>query len=271
MQPRDFPDGYIPRRELGEGSMGTVWLAQSERYGGHCAIKVLNLRNDRRGSAERSFNREVRAMARLDHPSIVAVHDYGRTPEGSPFMAMEFVDGHPLTRYVRGPWSWPLLWTLLDELLAALGHAHARELVHRDLKPGNILVRPDRPSPGAIKVVDFGIALAVTDAVRASRRIEGTPAYIAPEAASGNVAAVGPWTDIYSLGIILFEIITGDLPYHGRHLLAHHQRSPLPPITVREDVEVPAGIEAIITRMLHKSPTERFRSIAGVRAAFEAL
>ncbi|MEZ4432271.1 MAG: protein kinase [bacterium] len=271
MQPRDFPDGYIPRRELGEGSMGTVWLAQSERYGGHCAIKVLNLRNDRRGSAERSFNREVRAMARLDHPSIVAVHDYGRTPEGSPFMAMEFVDGHPLTRYVRGPWSFARLWTLVDELLAALGHAHARELVHRDLKPGNILIRPERPGPGAIKVVDFGIALAVSDAMRATRRIEGTPAYIAPEAASGNVAAVGPWTDIYSLGIILFEILTGDLPYHGRHLLAHHQRSPLPPITVRDDVEAPPGIAAIVTQMLHKSPLDRFRSIAGVRAAFEAL
>lgn len=271
MRPPDFPDGYIPRRELGEGSMGSVWLARSEMGSGYCAIKVLNLRNDRRGSAERSFNREVRAMARLDHPSVVAVHDYGRTPQGSPFMAMEFVDGHPLTRYMRGAWSWPLVWTLLDELCSALAHAHARDLVHRDLKPGNILVRPDRPGPGVIKVVDFGIALAVPDAARASRRIEGTPAYIAPEAASGNVAAVGPWTDIYSLGIILFEILTGDLPYHGRHLLAHHQRSPLPPITVRDEVDVPAGIEAIITRMLHKSPIERFRSIAAVRAAFEAL
>lgn len=271
MQPTDFPEGHTALRELGEGSMGAVWLARSEEWGGHCAIKILNLRNDRRGSAERSFNREVRAMARLDHPSVVRVLDFGRTPEGSPFMAMEYVDGHALTRYMHAPWSWPELWTLIDGLLGALGHAHARELVHRDLKPGNILVRPGRLGPGAIKVVDFGIALAVTEATRASRRIEGTPAYIAPEAASGNVAAVGPWTDIYSLGIILFEILTGDLPYHGRHLLSHHQHSPLPPIAIRDDVEVPDGLRAVVEGMLHKSPVERFRSVAAVRAALDAL
>ncbi len=270
MLPQDFPDGYRPLREVGEGSMGSVWLAKAEGDG-HCAVKVLNLRNDRRGSAERSFNREVRAMARLNHPGVVRVLDYGRTPEGSPFMAMEYVDGAPLGQYTRGPWSWPRLWTLLDGLLAGLAHAHARDLVHRDLKPGNVLLLPEVVGPGAVRLVDFGIALAVPDARRAGRRIEGTPAYIAPEAASGNVVGTGPWTDIYSLGIILFEILTGDLPYHGRHLLAHHQRSPLPPLFVRDDVEAPPGLVPIVQRMLDKSPALRHRSVAAVRRALAAL
>ena len=271
MSPQDFPTGYVALRELGEGSMGSVWLARSDTTGGHCAIKVLSLRNDRRGSAERSFNREVRAMARLSHPGVTEVHDYGRTPKGSPFVAMEYVAGASLHAYARGPWVWGSLWNLIDCLLGGLGHAHARDLVHRDLKPGNVLLLPDRVGPGSVKLVDFGIALAATDANRAARRIEGTPAYIAPEAAKGEVAAIGPWTDVYSLGVLLFEILTGDLPFHGRHLLAHHQRSPLPPVAIRSSVEAPAELAPIVARMLEKSPVRRFRSVADVRVALSKL
>ena len=251
--------------------MGSVWLAYAEKAGGHCAVKVLSLRNDRRGSAERSFNREVRAMARLRHPGVIEVHDYGRTTRGSPYLAMEYVAGPSLHSYTRGPWSWPQIWNLLDGLLAGLAHAHARDLVHRDLKPGNVLVLPDQVGPGSVKLVDFGIALAVSDAGRATRRIEGTPAYIAPEAAKGDVAAIGPWTDVYSLGVILFEILTGDLPFHGRHLLAHHQRSPLPEIELRPEVEAPPELIPVVKRMLEKSPVRRYRSAAEVRVALEAL
>ncbi|MGK0361290.1 MAG: hypothetical protein ACI9U2_003608 [Bradymonadia bacterium] len=267
MLPDDFPTGYEPIRELGAGSMGIVWLAYNASAKGHCAVKVLNLANDRRGSAERSFNREVRAMARLSHPSVVEVHDFGRTPQGSPFLAMEYVPGASLHAYSRGSWTWPQLWTLLDGLLTGLGHAHARELVHRDLKPGNVLILPHQAGPSAVKLVDFGIALAESDAAQAQRRIEGTPAYIAPEAASGDVAAIGPWTDLYALGVILFEILTGDVPFHGRHLLAHHQRSPLPEIEVRDAVKAPSGLVSVVERLLAKSPTQRLRSVAEVRTA----
>ncbi|MCB9536014.1 MAG: protein kinase [Myxococcales bacterium] len=105
MDPDDFPTGYRPCRELGHGSMGTVWLAWHQQAEGHCAVKVLSLRNDRRGSAERSFNREVRAMARLRHPNIIEVHDYGRTPKGSPFVAMEYAPAPACTATCadRGP------------------------------------------------------------------------------------------------------------------------------------------------------------------------
>lgn len=270
MVPSDFPEGFEAEAELGIGSMGSVWLARNAD-GAHCAVKVLNLRQDRRGSTERSFNREVRAMARLDHPGIVAVHDYGRTPKGAPFVAMEYVSGPPLNRYMREDWSWGRLWTLLDALLAALGHAHAREIIHRDLKPGNVIVLPDRIGANAVKLADFGISLALSDTASSGRRIEGTPAYIAPEAASGNVAGIGPWTDLYSLGVMLFEIVTGDLPYKGRHLLAHHQRTPLPPVVIRKGVDVPTGIVPIIERLLEKSPLLRYRAVAAVRADLDRL
>ena len=118
----DFPNGYTPEHELGEGSMGRVWLARVDANGGHCAIKVLNLRNDRKGSAERSFNREVRAMARLEHPGVIEVFDFGRTEAGSPFVAMEYVSGSALNPYMRGSWTWPQLWNLLHGLLLSLIH-----------------------------------------------------------------------------------------------------------------------------------------------------
>jgi serine/threonine protein kinase len=164
MPPTDFPAGYKPRHLLGEGSMGSVWLAYSAQARGHCAVKVLHLRDDRKGSAERSFNREVRAMARLSHPAVIEILDYGRTPQGSPFVTMEYVPGVSLGRYVSAPWTWARLWSFLDQLLDGLAHAHARDLIHRDLKPGNVLVVPDRAA-GGIKLVDFGIALIASVAI----------------------------------------------------------------------------------------------------------
>ena len=250
--------------------MGSVWLAYSGQAKGHCAVKVLHLRDDRKGSAERSFNREVRAMARLRHKAVIEILDYGRTPQGSPFVAMEYVPGVSLSQYMTGAWTWPQLFTVIDALLAGLAHAHARDLIHRDLKPGNVLVVP-HVAEGGIKLVDFGIALAVNEAQTASRRIEGTPAYIAPEAASGEVASIGPWTDLYSLGVMLFELVTGELPFHGRHLLAHHQRTPMPPIHIRADVEAPVAIIPLIERLMAKTPVQRFRSVAEVRAAIVEL
>jgi serine/threonine protein kinase len=273
MKPTDFPQGYKPRHLLGEGSMGTVWLAYSGQAKGHCAVKVLHLRDDRKGSAERSFNREVRAMARLSHPAVIEILDYGRTPAGSPFVAMEYVPGVSLSQYMLGGWTWPRLYTLHRRpARRPRTRPCARPLIHRDLKPGNVLVIPHQAS-GGIKLVDFGIALAVNEAQTASRRIEGTPAYIAPEAASGEVAAIGPWTDLYSLGVMLFELVTGELPFHGRHLLAHHQRTPLPPVrrSGRTSSPSPAGLVPVIERPARQAAPQRFRTVAAVREALRGL
>jgi len=269
--PNDFPSAYTPIRWLGEGSVGDVWLARHNETGGHCAIKILDLSQDQRGSAERSFNREVRAMAKLNHPSIIEVYDFGRTLSGSAFVAMESVIGSALSQYLNQEWTWPHLWSLIDGLLSGLGHAHARELVHRDLKPTNILIVPDQIGPGSIKIVDFGIAMATEDADKAAKRIEGTPAYIAPEAAQGKVGEVGPWTDLYSLGVILFEIVTGRLPFYGRNLLSHHQHTPPPELRMRPQVEAPEGLMPIIRRLMEKLPSARYRSVAELRADLSTL
>ncbi len=269
--PRDFPQGYTVVKWLGEGSVGDVWLARHDSSGGHCAIKVLDLVADQRGSAERSFNREVRAMARLNHPSLVEVYDFGRTDSGCAFVAMESVIGAPLGAYLNDVWSWPRLWTLIDCLLSGLAHAHARDIVHRDLKPSNILIVPDVQGLGAVKIVDFGIAMATTEAEKAAKRIEGTPAYIAPEAAQGLVGEVGPWTDLYSLGVILYELLTGRLPFYGRNLLSHHQHSPVPELRLRAQVEAPEGLIAVVRRMMEKLPAARYRSVAELREDLKHL
>ena len=160
---RDFPTGYSVSRELGEGSMGRVWLASSVRGEYDVAIKILNLKNDRRGSAERSFYREVRAMARLDHPGVIEVYDFGRTPLGSPFVAMELVSGTALNSCVvnghgvnSGTWS----------AICALGHAHSRDIVHRDLKPGNVIIFSEKPVQARSNLRI--IALAMSDAQKRS-------------------------------------------------------------------------------------------------------
>jgi serine/threonine protein kinase/tetratricopeptide (TPR) repeat protein len=271
MTPKDFPQDYTAVRWLGEGSVGDVWLAQHRETGGHCAIKILHTQGDTRGSAERSFNREVRAMAKLSHPSIIEVYDFGRTIKGSPFVAIENVPGHSLGSYVKGAWTWPQLWGVMDGILAGLNHAHSRELVHRDLKPNNILVIPMVSGLGAIKIVDFGIALTMPDADKVGRRIEGTPAYIAPEAAQGQISSIGPWTDLYSFGVILYEILTGRLPFYGRNLLNHHQHTPPPELRIRSNVDAPIELLPIVSQLLEKFPSARYRSVASLRRALEAL
>ena len=193
--------------EIGRGGMGTVWKARHLRLGRTVAVKFLAPELAAQPDFERRLEREARALALLSHPGIVAVHDYGRD-EGVGYIVMEYVEGAPLSSVIPLPLDRAVV--IARHVLQALAYAHRRGVVHRDVKPENILV----DAAGAVKVTDFGIARLVTgDAdpgITAVGRVAGTPRYLAPEALAG--AAPDPRMDVYAVGIVLREMVTGPAP-----------------------------------------------------------
>ena len=210
LSPRQFGP-YKILRELGEGGMGTVYLAERQDLGNLVAIKILR---DAWVSAARRerFLSEQRMLAQLNHPSIARLYDADTLPDGTPWFVMEYVDGVPLTEYCRErKSSIHERLELLRSVSEAVQYAHRHAVIHRDLKPSNILVKSD----GTVRLLDFGIAKQLQDLhapdehTRTSARLM-TPAYAAPEQLAGG--AVGVYTDVYALGVLLYEMLTGRLP-----------------------------------------------------------
>lgn len=262
---------------LGTGGMGEVWKGVHRTQGVEVAVKVVSsehLADERR---LRAFRTEVRATAGLDHPSIVKVFDFGtvgddsakasggRLVGGSPYLAMELAEGGSLWP-LRGRLRWRELWSLLSCLLDALAHAHARGVIHRDLKPGNVLLRE---SDGSAVLIDFGLCRSVDDVgVTRPGNIPGTTGYIAPEVIRSG--ELGPAADQYALGILLFGMRTGQHPFGrreaGRMLFAHLEERP--PTLAQLGIEDPQ-LDAVIQRCLYKTPQARFASLAELREALE--
>jgi eukaryotic-like serine/threonine-protein kinase len=224
---------YAVESVLARGGMSTVYLATDVRLGRRVAVKVMQpaLAEDPEFVAR--FNREARAAARLSHPDVVAVYDQG-SDDGLVFLVMEYVPGATLREVLRqqGRLSPGETVAVMDHVLAALGAAHAAGLVHRDVKPENVLVTPD----GRVKVTDFGLARAVagSSVTGDSAMMFGTPAYVAPEQVSGGLADVR--SDVYSAGIVLFELLTGTVPFGGDTPVAIAYRH------VTEDVPAPSSL-----------------------------
>ncbi|MBN1947723.1 MAG: tetratricopeptide repeat protein [Bradymonadales bacterium] len=258
---------------IGQGGMGQVWrgLHTSQRI--PVAVKVVTRDYAREEKYLAGFRSEVRALAQLDHPGIVMVFDYGEIPaataeasqgqlvEGSPFLVMEYAGSGSLSR-VRGPLDWDELKGVLLFLLEVLAHAHARGVVHRDLKPANILFAgPDDVRPGP-KLTDFGIAFArdaPTQGYLAKGSL-GSPAYMAPEQWFGDWRDYGPWTDLYAVGCIAYQLATGAPPFLGDTTLAianAHMSRPPPPLAGTR--VLPEGFEAWVRRLLQKEPHHRFQ------------
>ncbi len=264
---------------LGRGGMAAVFLARTPDTDRRLALKALAGPRASEENRRRRFQREVRAMAQMDHPSIARVYDFGLIAEGdelpaelaispgSPWMALEYAEGRPLP-IDPAAWSWPALRRILGQILDALAHSHAHGIFHRDLKPANIIaVRGERPID--IKLVDFGLARVTDDRGEADRitrnpdRVLGTPNFMAPEQIDREFGEQGPWTDLYALGVLAWKLTTGEAPFEAETkvgTLRGHLVESLP--TYRPTMPVPEGLERWLTRALRKSPGDRFQRAA---------
>jgi serine/threonine-protein kinase len=272
---------YRVTRLLGEGGMGMVYLAEHPTLGRRAAVKVLH--PDLVAShemIERLFN-EARAANAIGHPGIVEVSDLGLLPSGTPYIVMEFLEGQSLgARMSGGGGRLSLRATLeiADQAASAVGAAHAKGIIHRDLKPDNLFLTPDPQWPGRerLKVLDFGIAkLAQRPATAADVRtrtgaILGTPRYMSPEQCRDS-RDVDHRTDIYSLGVILYEMLAGTPPFVSSSWgeMAHMHIGVKPPDLRELCPDVPQSIERAVARALEKEPDARFQSMGELRQALD--
>ncbi len=257
---------------IGEGGMGTVFLAEHVTLGKQVAVKVLRAEYSRDDELVRRFEHEARAASRIGHENVVDVVDFGRTPGGSLFFVMEALEGESLARLIHREGALPVdrALRILAQICQALGAAHACGVVHRDLKPENvILVRRD-DGADLVKVLDFGISKThgVPEGGRITRAgsIIGTPEYMSPEQAMGG--PVDHRCDVYAFGVLAYEMLTGTLPFQGDSplatLLKHQGEPPMPPSRLRPDL--PAEAEAMVLRARVKRPEGRQQDMAEVSA-----
>lgn len=262
---------YRLERVIGRGGMARVWAAHDEVLERPVAVKVLSEQFSDDDNFQARFRREAQQAASLNHPNIVKVYDTG-SHDGLPFIVMELVEGRPLQQILRdasrGRGSHPGGLTeerameVAAEVCAALTYAHERGLIHRDVKPGNILIADD----GSVKVTDFGIARAIdSQTVTQTAAVLGTAAYLSPEQARG--AALDARSDLYSLGVVCYELLVGDQPFHADSSVSlayqHVQEDPTP---VRQrNPDVSAAAEAITMQALAKNPANRYRNAAAMR------
>jgi eukaryotic-like serine/threonine-protein kinase len=283
---------FALEHRIAHGGMGEIWRGFHQGSGTPIAVKVLTGDYLRQQAYHEDFKREVQAVAGLHHPHVIMVHDYGALPAsveaftsgelvgGSPYLIMELASRGSLDR-IRLPLRWVDFSRIVRGLLSALAHAHSHGIIHRDIKPGNVLLgSTDDPRP-SLKLTDFGIAHSI-DRHRPSHAdasihgtvedVLGTPWYMAPEQLTGHWRDYGPWTDLYALGIVAWELATGDVPFDGESPfdigMAHLEKR-LP--TFEPRMQAPAGLTEWLHGLLEKEHRDRFQTAADALAAFDAL
>src|SRR3990172_7233279 len=263
-----FAGRYRISRKLGGGGMADVYLAEDQELGRRVAIKMLHGRYANDEQFVERFRREATHAAGLSHPNIVSIFDRGEA-DGSYFIVMEYVEGRRLKELIRsrGPCPIPVAIAYARQILAARRYAHRNGVIHRDIKPHNVIVDPE----GVIKVTDFGIARAGASQMTEEGAIIGTAQYLSPEQARG--APVDQTSDLYSTGIVLFELLTGEVPFTGDSpveiAMKHLAEVPAMPSELRPDV--PDDLDLVVVRALAKEPADRYQSAAAMDADLETV
>jgi tetratricopeptide (TPR) repeat protein/tRNA A-37 threonylcarbamoyl transferase component Bud32 len=256
--PRVQIAGYDILQELGRGGMGVVYKARHQKLGHEVALKMVLAGGLASTEDLARFQLEAAAVARLNHPGIVHIHEFGDY-EGKPFFSLEYVAGGSLARKLKaGALPAPTTAALVQKLATAIAHAHEHGIIHRDLKPANVLLTLQ----GEPKITDFGLAkdLQHDAGLSGTGQVMGTPSYMAPEQAEGRVHEIGPATDVYALGVILYQCLAGKVPFKGTTL---HETLKLvvtqePEKPRRLQAEVPRDLETICLRCLEKEPRQRY-------------
>jgi serine/threonine-protein kinase len=264
---------YFVEAELGSGAMGTVYRARHTKLDRQVALKVMHEHLMHEPKLMERFQREAKVAGRLAHPNVAAVLDVGETADRKPVMVLELVEGISLEELMSEPLSLDRIVRFVDQLLRGLEHAHASGLVHRDLKPDNVIVEINADGENA-RIVDFGIATLsqpdeMLDRLTGTGMIVGTPLYMAPEQARAE--PVDHRADLYALGIILYEMLAGVSPFEGTAMevaVAKMDKDP-PPIHVRApDVVIDRVLDAYLHKLIARDPARRFDS---ARAALDVL
>ncbi len=278
-------DRYEIKKLLGAGGMGAVYLAEHVLMHKRVAIKVLHADMSRNAEILARFEREAVAAAHIDHPHVAHATDFGRTEDGSFFLVLEYLEGPTLRDVIReGPLAPVRALHITRQIALALGRAHDMGIIHRDMKPENVMLVSRDGDPDFVKILDFGIAKVSVEAVSKNGAeagavltrlgtIFGTPEYMAPEQAVGD--AVGPAADLYAVGIMLYEMLTGYLPFEAddpQAYLSLHVLTAVPPMSERAPgVTVPGPVEAMVRRLLEKQVPQRLATGAELASAIDAL
>jgi eukaryotic-like serine/threonine-protein kinase len=260
---------------VGEGGLGRVYIAQHVRLERRYALKVPSAKAASSPKARQRFAQEAIAASRLDHPNVVGVVDYGETPQGLIYIVMELADGETLTRHLdyRGVFAAAEALSVLRQIALGLDHAHGRGLIHRDLKPDNIMIEA---SDGRPRILDFGLAilheLGATSRLTTAGMVVGSPWYMAPEQAMGK--DLDPRTDLFALGIMTFEMLAGCLPFEGdpQDIIEKHISQRMPRFAERvPGLEIDPEVENLVQRMMQRDPDARPNSASDVVGAIDEI
>lgn len=272
LQPGDVFDNFTIIRRLGAGGMGVLYAAR--RKGDNCevALKLLRRGADARMRDLLRFEQEAGALSRLSHPAIARLESTGRSPGGIPFIAMELVHGQSLAKHLATPRTLAEKLALFLQVCDAVGYAHRCGIVHRDLKPENIYVTDAGAAPGTvpkIKILDFGLARpaeerTLTTTLSRTGEIFGTLAYMSPEQARGDVNDIGPASDIYSLGVILYEMVCGRVPFRLEGRPLHEILHSICKESPRRPAGAPFALRPVLRTALQKDPRHRYSSAAAL-------